>query len=195
MTPLIVCCHTGEDLYKSGAERLRKSAEIYGYETYIEEVESRGSWHANCALKPSFILKCAERFNRPLIWIDADGEIMDRMYLFENPYFDFAAPWDPLAKFEWFCSGTLYFDVRKQSVINFLREWEFNCKAEIEGKTFHTDQVILCNTWKECDKIPVTKILPQGYVKVFDHGWRIREDKVEYVRHHQASREIRKLYK
>ena len=195
MTPLIVCCHTGEELYKSGVERLKESAFRNGYKTYIEEVEGRGSWHANCALKPSFILKCTEKFKRPLMWVDADGEIRERMYLFENPHFEFAAPWDPLRKFEWFCSGTLYFDVRKPSVIRFLNEWKDNCQPEIEGKTFDTDQIILYKTWNQSKRIPITKILPQGYVKVFDHEWRKGEDKVEYVRHHQASREIRKLYR
>ena len=70
-----------------------------------------------------------------------------------------------------------------------------DCKPEIEGKTYKTDQIILYETWKRVDKIPITKILPQGYVKVFDHRWRNGEDKVEYVRHHQASRIIRKQYR
>ena len=195
MNPIIVCCHTGEDLYKEGCERMTQSASVNGYETYVEEVESRGSWHANCALKPSFLLRCIEKFDVPLIWIDADGEIMRRLDAFHDPYFDFAVPWDPQRKFEWFSSGTMYFDIRKPRVVDFIKEWGIDCQPEVEGKTKKTDQTILYHTWKRVNKIPITRLLPQGYVKVFDHGWRLGEDKVEYVRHHQASREIRKLYK
>ena len=148
MNPLIVCCHTGEDRYSRDCKRMVDSAHANGYETHVEVVECKGSWHANCAMKPTFLLDCAEKFNVPLIWIDADGEILRRLDAFHDPNFDFAVPWDPQRKFEWFCSGTMYFDIRKSRVIDFLQEWKVDCQPEVDGKSTKTDQIILHETWK-----------------------------------------------
>ena len=194
MNPFIICCHTGEERYVSDCKRMVKSANKFNYEVYVEELKSGGSWQADCALKPSFILRCIQRFgSRPLVWVDADGEIMKHFDAFEDPYYDMGIPWNPGKKFYEFSSGTMYFNPSGKHVIPFLEEWGVACQEVIEGKHFKIDQLILYEVWKKSNNVPITEFLGQGYVKVFDHDWRSLQNQVEYVRHHQASREIRKF--
>jgi len=189
MKPLIVNCHTGEDLYKEGFARMKASAEKFGYDVYGEEVECLGSWLENVNFKASFLLKCAKNNERPLIWIDADSEIRKELEFYNPINYEFAVAWDPGYRFESFQSAVTYWDTRSPRVIKFLKSWEEDCQKNIGI----FDQITLYKTWLELPKIPITKILPQGYVKVFNHGWRTGEDRVEYVRQHQFSRQIRKI--
>jgi hypothetical protein len=195
MKPLIVSFHTGEDRYAKDAERMVASAEKFGYQTYIEIIQSGLNWTRACCLKPSFILKTMEKFGRrPFLWIDCDGEIIQPLTGLENPHFNFGIPWDPRLRFTSFSSGTTYFDLRDSRALNLLMEWGVECDKVIKGKIKEEwDQRVLFRVWKSRDKIPITKILGQGYVKIFDRGWREGATRVEYVRHHQASREIRKI--
>lgn len=193
MKPLIVNCHTGELLYKDGFERMKTSAEMFGYEVYGEVVECKGSWFANIASKATFLLKCAEQTDRPIVWVDADSEIIKELEFFEEVPYEFAIAWDPAFKFSSFQSAVMYWDIRAPRTMDLLRSWEEDSVSTMEGKDQVFDQTTLYHTWLRVKKIPITKILPQGYVKVFNHGWRSGEDKVEYVRQHQFSRQIRKI--
>ena len=195
MKPIIVAFHTGEDLYVEGAEKLINSAEKFGYQTHVEVIQSDLNWTRACCLKSSFILEAMEKFGRrPFLWIDCDGEIIRPLTGLENPHFNFGIPWDPHLRFTSFSSGTTYFDLRDDRALDLLREWGVECDKVIMGKIREEwDQRVLFRVWKNMDKIPTTKILGQGYVKIFDRGWREGATRVEYVRHHQASREIRKV--
>lgn len=194
MKPLIVNCHTGEDLYVEGVERMRKSAEELGYEVYTEEVSSKGSWTANCAFKPKFLTSCVARFGRPLVWVDADAVLYKPLEHLECPYIEFAVAWDPLLPFKSFASGVVYLAATPASH-RILEEWGDACNKAVRGKSREWDQVTLYKVWKKMKDPPVTKILPQGYVKIFDHPWRGDELQVEYVRHYQFSRQIKRKAK
>ena len=193
MKPLIVSFHTGEERYIRDAERMKKSALKFGYECHIEERKSNLNWAKACCLKPSYLLDMIDLYGkRPLIWLDCDGEIVRELKELEDPVFNTAICW--LRGTNWCQSGTIYFDVRDPLTLNYLNEWNKECLRCINGEMPETwDQVILWNVWKDLTRIPITQILEQGYVKVFNHGWRKGSPQVEYVRHHQASREIRKV--
>jgi len=195
MKPLIVSFHTGEDRYVKGAERMRSSAEKFGYEVHIEEIESELNWTRACCLKPSFMLSVMDKLGpRPYLWVDCDGEIISPLSHLENPRFNFAVPWDPHLRFTSFSSGTTYFDLRDERALNLMREWGVECDKVIRGDAPEEwDQRVLFRVWNNMERIPITKVLGQGYVKIFDRGWREGATRVEYVRHHQFSRQIRKI--
>ena len=191
MKPLIVNCHTGEDLYVEGAERMRESAEKFGYEVHTERMGDKGSWTANCAFKPKFLASCMERFDRPLVWVDADAVIHRPLEHLESPYIEFAVAWDPLLPFKSFMSAVIYL-TQTPAATRILGEWGEACEKAVRGKSKEWDQVTLYKVWRAMKDPPITKILPQGYVKIFDHPWRDDESQVEYVRHHQFSRQIKR---
>jgi hypothetical protein len=194
MGPLVVSFHTGEDRYVRDAERMVASAQKFGYETYVEVLESDLNWTRACCLKPSFMINTMERFGRrPYLWLDCDAEVLRPLDAFENPIFNFGVTWDPLLVFTSFFSGAVYFNLEDDTTLNFMMEWGSYCGDIIEGKRPEEwDQRVLFNVWRDIDRIPVTQILGRGYSKIFDRDWSSSDERIEYIRHHQASREIRK---
>jgi hypothetical protein len=59
--------------YKDSAFKLKNRIEKLGGKIYIEELPNLGSYALNCLRKPKFISDCLEKFNQPIIWIDADS--------------------------------------------------------------------------------------------------------------------------
>tara|TARA_Y100000310_G_C20646174_1_gene796719 strand:+ start:1452 stop:2042 length:591 start_codon:yes stop_codon:yes gene_type:complete len=195
MKPLIVSFHTGEDRYAKDAERMVASAEKFGYEVCLEIIDSDLDWtKANC-LKPSYIQKVInKKGKRPILWLDCDGEIVKRLDPLHNPLFNLGLCWIKKDT-SYFQGGTIYMDLRDPLTEKYLNEWGALCQKVINGEIKpRWDQQLLWDVWHKMDKIPITQLLEQGFVKVYDHPWwQIECSKVEYIRHHQASREIRKI--
>ena len=61
--------------YSESAKKLKNKIENLGGRIYAEQLPSLGSYAMNCLRKPKFILDCLNKFQEPLIWIDADSEI------------------------------------------------------------------------------------------------------------------------
>lgn len=59
--------------YRDGAIKLKTRIEELGGRIYTEQLPNLGSYAMNCLRKPKFILDCLNKFNQPLIWIDADS--------------------------------------------------------------------------------------------------------------------------
>lgn len=72
-TPVVVAYHTGGG-YGLVAERLAESLRPFGFQRDIVEVPDLGSWQANTAYKPEFLLKMMRKYpGRQLIYLDADA--------------------------------------------------------------------------------------------------------------------------
>lgn len=88
--PIVISFYTLRTPYAQEVQRLRASCERFGIERAIAAMEPRGSWERNCALKAPFIQDRLESLKRPVLWIDADGEIVGPISCFANAAYDLA---------------------------------------------------------------------------------------------------------
>jgi hypothetical protein len=89
---IAITMYTAQGAYADAARILRASCQRWGVDLREEVVESRGSWRANCHLKPAFILGRLRELGRPVLWLDADTEILaDPALLREGEGLDFMA--------------------------------------------------------------------------------------------------------
>lgn len=171
--PVVVSFATPK--YESYMGRLRRSLAALGCDSYTEVREDRGSWERNCNQKPEFIFEQLAARRKPIIWLDADAELMAVPELFRDAQFDFAVC---NRKDLGFGSGTLYFSPRALHLVALWRELALR-------KPKLWDQRLLESAWHslvECKLEPTTQWLPISYLTKIDNP----EGAV--VLHHQASR-------
>lgn len=77
----IISFYTKNTIYEKEIEDLASSCKALGIDHYIEARKDLGCWEKNCCQKPLFIYECMERFNTPLLWIDADGIVLKKPQL------------------------------------------------------------------------------------------------------------------
>lgn len=100
----------------------------------VEARPSRGSWVANCAIKPEYLRERFADHDSPMLWIDADAEIGVRTDL--SPLDQLAAQYDvavlrttPDQRRRWplvnsaCLSGTILFRRDRQAVADLLDAW------------------------------------------------------------------------
>lgn len=66
----------GSDYYRKSAERLAVTLDRLGLERDIQEIANRGSYRENCIFKPVFILREMLGSRYPLLWLDADSNLL-----------------------------------------------------------------------------------------------------------------------
>lgn len=146
----------------------------------IEPIEDRGAWELNCNQKPPFIRRMLIEWDRPVLWIDADGEIMQRPSIFETVEADFAVC-KRKGKLG-FGSGTLYFTPRALLLVSLWCEYAARHPME-------WDQRLLQRAWEALQAMqmePTTEWLPPSYLQKIDNP------KGAVILHHQASRRTRR---
>ncbi len=74
--------------YEAEVERLRSSCRRFGIEAQILGIPSDGAWVHNCSRKARFICDRLDRLGTPVLWVDADAEIVRRPEIFESADFD-----------------------------------------------------------------------------------------------------------
>ena len=100
MKPLIVSfwAPNPHQNYQALSVRMEESCHRFGLETHVVEMSNKGSWVWNCAQKGLFILNCLGKFERPILWIDADAVVNVSVVLQNLGLLDRAeAMWDNLA--------------------------------------------------------------------------------------------------
>ena len=88
--PTIVSFYTIGTPYETEALRLKQSCERLQTPFIIEGLESTGDWIRNCSLKAAFVLRHLQQLKRPLLWVDADAEILLPLDYFRGAEFDVA---------------------------------------------------------------------------------------------------------
>ncbi len=88
--PLVVSYYTKGTPYEEVVKALRDSCEKFGIECHIEGVESKGSWEENCTYKAYFMKEMMQRFQRPLLWVDADAVFLRPLAFDECMFADLA---------------------------------------------------------------------------------------------------------
>jgi len=165
--------------YASLAQRLIDSFRKFGLDYCVEELPDDGAWYKNVNKKPVFIRNRIFEFNRPIVYIDADAEIVEYPKLFFELDCDFAY---------WLCErrggnvsagGTLYFTPK---ALGFIDAWIAVCL-----NTGANEQDALWHVIKSGFDIK-THLLPLEYCQIFD--WKIQTEKPVII-HHQASRKFR----
>ncbi|MDX2018562.1 MAG: putative nucleotide-diphospho-sugar transferase [Planctomycetota bacterium] len=84
--------YTAQGAYADAARILRTSCERWGIELRERVIESAGTWQRTCNLKPAYVLECLRAWGEPVLWLDADTEVMaDPVLLREGAGVDFMA--------------------------------------------------------------------------------------------------------
>ena len=144
--------HLG-DYYKRATHRLTESLIKYDMQHIIYPLKSVDDWTTGCSLKPALILETLKAFKRPVLWIDADGEVFKYPKIFENAKFDIA-----LRKVggHWL-SGTLYFSPK---AIPLVTEWVK------QTTTKEPDEITLLNICRKTTFGAKLKMLDKPYNQV-----------------------------
>lgn len=173
--------------YEQESERLAASCARWNVPLVREIVSPIGDWKANCAWKPKFIAKMMAEFPTiPLLWLDADAEVMGDISSLASIDCDLAVrtcswpnPQDPHI-----LSGTI------------LIQPTYGAKAVIElwcnlqQIKRQTDQRVLEQATLQMPPDFRLHDLDAKYVAIFDETPAIDQP---LIVHHQASRRLRRL--
>ncbi len=181
MTPLIVSFYAGDACYEVYAQRLRRGCEALGLDHLIVKLSTHlDTWVEITNLKGRFLRHVMRKVARPILWVDADGEVLQLPTLLIDTDVDFAVfartrkwKWKPIGRRpmelpkgwpdqmgpKWFLSGTVFLN-RTKGAMNLLEEWARRAKADMRGY----EQYMLQEAW--CETRPSTFWLPEEYCQV-----------------------------
>jgi hypothetical protein len=122
-TSLIVSFYTNDWKYIEFSKRLVEDCHRLKLDNYVVELPTTGSYYHNCRMKPTYILECLEKFQRPLLWIDVDGSLVKYpdILLDVNNSFDIAANKKTWDRTQWHVNS-IWFNFTEPS-INFVQKW------------------------------------------------------------------------
>lgn len=175
--PVYVSFYTPE--YKPFADELEYSLNMFKLKYEIRPIKSFGKWELNCNYKPVFIKEMMEKYNQPVVWLDADATVESYPTLFDNTTADIAVHFRNGVEL---LSGTIFFNNTPKAK-ELIDIWEKRAKEQ----PHELDQVSLAYA-KTCWKGEV-KRLPERYCNIFD----LMNIPNPVITHHQASRKYRRL--
>lgn len=129
MKTLFVTYHSDlgtSTFYKDCAHKLEAKIESLGGRIFVEEGRNLGSYAANCLIKPKFIRSCLQRYNEPIIWIDADSIVNELPIEMEGLDVDVACVEKANGCPE---SALIYFNNTLPS-IEFINRWVVGCSTD-----------------------------------------------------------------
>lgn len=130
MTPTIYSYYAdfqSNNYYKNHADNLIKKCKKFGVTYNISERTSRGSYGANCLMKPEFILEKLKESKSPLIWMDCDTD-------FKFPFSEFNLVAEDLGmathsgNLTGIKASPLFFNY-SSGAFKIVREWLVHCRA------------------------------------------------------------------
>jgi hypothetical protein len=179
---VVISYYTEDTIYAEQIKRLIASLEKFELDYYIEGIPSLGSWKDATDYKATFILRALTRVKAPVVFIDADGEVVQYPQLFENlNNIDIAAFYSHINHL-W--SGTLYLN-NCDKVRYLIENW---IEANKINKVLF-EQRILQSMIAQNKTIKLYK-LPISYCQIYDHKFK---SKFPVIVQHQASRITKKL--
>ncbi len=188
MSPVIISYFTKGSLYEKDAKQLQASCERFGLEYLIEGIEPFGKWHHHTCYKPTYILQKMETLKRPVLWIDADAEIVQKPTLFAGldcdislRVFDRFPPDHPSYAY----TATLYLN-HTPNTLALVRTWASAGDRAIQEGTFTVDQQLVGPLLANVRLFP----LPIGYAATFEEDVPPAE---LFIVQYQASRLYRQI--
>jgi len=165
------------------AARLQKSCDAWGIPYDIECVPDQGSWEENCCYKAEFILKKLLEHKKPVLWVDADAEIVQQLpETFDGTFGTIINHDLDETHASKVISGVVYAEYCEEAVL-IIKKWIAICKV-FDSKEW--DQIALREALK--DEKPLA--LPLSYYAVYD---RVEEGDSPVIIHYQASRLLKKV--
>jgi len=73
--PLVVNYYTRGTSYERQSAEMEAAARLFGLEVHRQGCENLGGWEANTHFKAHFLDVMLKHFDRPLMWLDADGRV------------------------------------------------------------------------------------------------------------------------
>lgn len=199
--PLVVSFHTGTEPYVARSERLEESCRKLDIPCAISYLPTKGTWIENVAMKGPFLHKMMEHAQSPLLWIDADGYLVERPHLLMGSEADFAIhaidrgqrSWKPIGRdvqhlpeswpdTRWFLTGTMFFNNTELGRL-LLEEWSL----ESLKRPRDYQQLLLQEVWSAMDPRPDTTWLPATYCSIKGRS------KPPVIYHDFASTEIKNV--
>ena len=155
----VISFYTQDWEYPRYAAKLAADCQRLGIDHLIEELPSSNDYLKNCNKKPGFILNKLQKIKRPVLWMDADGTICDRLDALDDPdimRYDIAgnvATWDH----DKIHVGSLWFNFT-QAAIDVLTKW----KSHLEIADYD-DDVGFNRVLDSCKDSTKIFALPQEY--------------------------------
>lgn len=180
--------------YADCAKELEASLYLFGLDSEIDAFADLGTWQANCAWKPRFILqKLWDNPGRPVVWLDADAVIRRRPILLEEK------PAEELdlrvCQYQWkrgkreTLSGTLYFGNHDSWSEELVKCWIRQQDQSPEMWDQVSLEYAIHNYDRACGH--VDKSLPVEYCWIFDFHKAEHPGGVPVIEHFQRSRVTR----
>lgn len=172
---IVVSYYTINSGYEMEVKRLKRSLDEFALPYDINPMPNKGNWFANVSARPQFILNMLNRYQRPVVWLDADARVIQYPYLFHLLRCDFAAHWRDHKEL---LGGTMYWNNTKPA-IDLLQAWVNELAKRSNGLTQKALQDIL-EQQTNCDSVN----LPASYCYI--DFMNIKSQPV--IEHLQASR-------
>lgn len=184
MKPIVISFYSdieGGDYYSRNAKRLMKQLDDLDIEYDIQEKESLGDYRLNCLSKPEYILNKMRELNRPVIWLDIDSRVHQKLKAFDDidssvdvifssstkEHIDEISEQEKAAfisddyKLRMLVNGMkaspLYFGNTQRS-IDFLQSWCQSAISQLQSETpvfDHEPLFPLFNTWLKAEGIRI----------------------------------------
>lgn len=186
--PIIVSFYTPE--YKIYADKMRQSAQKFGFETDIIAIEKKGNWLKTIYSRANFVKSMLEKHKRDVVWCDSDACFLQYPELFNNFTAEFGAHFLDTKKLYGggyprdveLLGGTMYFKYCKNT-LRLVDNWILDNE---KFPDMHLSQWVLQETVKNWGG----KILelPPTYCQIFDSMASLGEPVIE---HYVKSRSFR----
>lgn len=187
--PIVISYYTRDTGYEIEVKRLISSLRRFNLEYDIEGIENLGNWQKNTHYKASFIKKMLEKHKRAVLFIDADAEIKQYPFFFNELDKDFACYFRDYSQFprssrregKELLTGTLYFADTKAAhdlIDAWIKENEKNPNLWEQKNLERAFNRQICQ---------FTELSPQ-YCKIYDL---MRSVKNPIIEHYQASRRLK----
>jgi glycosyltransferase involved in cell wall biosynthesis len=117
---IYVSMFTSGTPYEEEVKTLQKSMDKFGLPYEIVGLRNKGSWEKNTQMKPQVLKSVMDKYNKDVVWIDADAEFVEAPELFYNLDCDIA--FHHLKEWDEKMTGTMYF---KNSIMSreILNKW------------------------------------------------------------------------
>lgn len=172
--------------YRDTAHRyLIPSCKSLGLDLDVREVDCLGSWDSNTRYKAEFLRRMREAYIGPIVWLDADAEVVKQPIAFDV-LDDYDVAFHRFAGRE-LLSGTLWLgDTDYARAL--LDKWCKRC----EQKPSQWDQKSLDDAVGRVHGLAVHE-LPAEYCFIFDLSRRLHPNADPVIVHHQASRTLKEF--
>jgi len=162
--------------YTGLSQRMRKSVNLFGFETDIKAIDKQGTWVDTMYLRAQFVKDMLLKHKRDIVWLDCDAVMYKYPELFDNFKGDFGVHYKGGAEL---LGGTMYF-AYKPKTLELVDKWiELNKTIPKQQLT----QVVLQKAVESWNGKLVK--LPAGYTLIYD--LMAGEDE-PVIEHYQASR-------